>query len=270
MRKIGSDPVLLGELSDLLAHELDQPEADPKLTQYVALDAGGLPHARSENQHGPEDRSARAAGTCFVDQVRDADPDCGRRQPGQASGAAGRQARRPGRRESPGRGGCDRRARSAPNGRLRTGVFRRRAAAEHLRDRIEDDEDRFVRYNAAVALARRGDPAAAATLREMLSTADLDKVIDIPSDTEKQNKIEAIELEALAALRTSISSGSPELARSLEEPITRAFQVGAGQRSKPGARALAKFTKQALNYRACGLGRPTVVPAFTPFVKGLT
>ena len=40
MRKIGSDPVLLGELSDLLSHDLDQPDADPKLTQYLAFTWG--------------------------------------------------------------------------------------------------------------------------------------------------------------------------------------------------------------------------------------
>ena len=119
----------------------------------------------------------------------------------------------------------------------------------YLRDRIKHDEDRYVRFNAAVALGRRGDLAAAATLREMLSPADLAKVVDMPSDTEKQNKIEAIELEAMGALRTSISNGSPELARSLTQPITELVQIGPGQRSKPGARAFAKFTNQALIYR---------------------
>ena len=75
-------------------------------------------------------------------------------------------------------------------------------------------------------LAKRGDLAATATIREMLSPADLAKVIDIPSDTEKQNKIEAIELEAMAALRTSISNGSPELTRSLVPQITELSRSG--------------------------------------------
>src|SRR5271168_5199394 len=39
---VGSDPVLLGELSDLLSHELDQNDVDPKLTQYVALTLGAF------------------------------------------------------------------------------------------------------------------------------------------------------------------------------------------------------------------------------------
>src|SRR4051794_7662003 len=39
--RLGHDPVLLGELSDLLAHDLDQGE-NPKLTQYVALTLGAF------------------------------------------------------------------------------------------------------------------------------------------------------------------------------------------------------------------------------------
>ena len=54
----------------------------------------------------------------------------------------------------------------------------------------------------------------------MLSTADLDQVIDLRATTEKQNKIEAIELEALQALQTSVASASsPELAQSLRPEI---------------------------------------------------
>ena len=60
----------------------------------------------------------------------------------------------------------------------------------------------------------------------MLSTPDLSKVIDLPSTTEKQNKIEAIELEAMGAIRTSISSGSAALARSLSSQITDLSKSG--------------------------------------------
>ena len=135
------------------------------------------------------------------------------------------------------------------------GFFGGNAATELLRERVKQDEDRFVRFNAAVALGRRGDLAAAGTLREMLSTADLAKVIDLPSDTEKQNKIEAIELEAMGALRTSISSGSTAARQGARgTQITELVEVGPGQRSEPGAGAFAKFTKQALNYRASRLG----------------
>jgi HEAT repeat protein len=106
------------------------------------------------------------------------------------------------------------------------GFFSGPTATQLLRDRIRSDEDRFTRYNAAVALGRRGDAAAEATLREMFSTADLDKVIEIESATEKQNKIEAIQLEALEALRTSLRNGSPQLARSLRPEVEKLTKSG--------------------------------------------
>ncbi len=106
------------------------------------------------------------------------------------------------------------------------GFFGGKTAEDYLRDRVNRDEDRYVRFNAAVALARRGDLAAASTLREMLSAADLARVIDLSNDTEKQNKIEAIELEAMGALRTSVSNGSTELAKSLSDRITELSKSG--------------------------------------------
>jgi len=106
------------------------------------------------------------------------------------------------------------------------GFFGGEAARQALRERLQTDESRYVRYNAAVALGRQGDPAAKETLREMLSTADLDRVIDITSTTEKQNKIEAIELEALQALQSSLSTGSSELTRSLRPEIEGLTQSG--------------------------------------------
>jgi HEAT repeat protein len=106
------------------------------------------------------------------------------------------------------------------------GFFGGTAATELLRERVRSDDDRFVRYNAAVALARRGDLAARGTLREMLSTSDLNKVIDLQSTSEKQNKIESIELEAIEALRTSLTSGSPELAKSVETEIAALTKSG--------------------------------------------
>jgi HEAT repeat protein len=95
-----------------------------------------------------------------------------------------------------------------------------------LRDRLQTDDSRYVRYNAAVALGRQGDSAATTTLREMLSTAHLDRALDIPSSTEKQNKIETIELEALQALQSAISAGSTELARSLRPEIEELTKSG--------------------------------------------
>jgi HEAT repeat protein len=113
------------------------------------------------------------------------------------------------------------------------GFFGGPAATEILRDRIRSDEDRFTRYNAAVALGHRGDPPAESTLREMLSTADLDRVVPLDTGTEEQNKavarqnrIESIQLEALEALRTSLRSGSPQLARSLRPAVEKLTTSG--------------------------------------------
>jgi HEAT repeat protein len=105
------------------------------------------------------------------------------------------------------------------------GFFGGESAARLLRDRL-NDPDRFVRYNVAVALARRGDEAARATVREMLSTADLQKVLSFPSDVEKQNKIEAIELEAIQALQASVDGGHPDLAASLRGEVDALTRSG--------------------------------------------
>ena len=76
------------------------------------------------------------------------------------------------------------------------------AAADLCGNGFKPMRDRFVRYNAAVALGRQGDPAAKETLqRDALHRRPRPASSSIPSTTEKQNKIEAIELEALEALQ---------------------------------------------------------------------
>ena len=67
------------------------------------------------------------------------------------------------------------------------GFFGGEAAADILRERL-NDEDRYVRYNAAIALARRGDPAALGILREMLSPADLEKVIRLETSRRRATR----------------------------------------------------------------------------------
>jgi hypothetical protein len=62
----------------------------------------------------------------------------------------------------------------------------------------------------------------------MLTTADLDRALEISSPSEKQNKIEAIELEALQALHSSLLRGPAELAGDLRpevEALTRSGLV---------------------------------------------
>ena len=50
--------------------------------------------------------------------------------------------------------------------------------------------------------------------------------VDLTSETEKQNKIEGIELEAIGALRTSVSNGSAALAKALSNQITELSTSG--------------------------------------------
>jgi HEAT repeats len=224
--KVGGDPVLLGELTDLLSHELDKPEEDPKLTQYVALTLGAFKTLEAKTESGqsvnPLDPLARALNPRYDTKIRIA----------AAASLAKQAARMNGELEDAGAIKALDEAATTGEPEVRQvavyalGFFGGPSATKYLRERIQSDEDRFVRYNAAVALARRGDSAALATFREMLATADLNKLIDRPVDTEKQNKIEAIELEALEALHASIAAGKTELALSLRPQITDLTKSG--------------------------------------------
>jgi len=223
--KIGSDPVLLGELTDLLSHELDRNE-DPKLTQYVALTLGAFRTLDAKTENGqtvnPLVPLARALEPKYDTLVRIAAAASLAKQAGRMEGAL----------DDPHAIKALGAAAATDPPELRQlavyalGFFGGPAATEILRQRLQEDEDRFVRYNAAVALARRGDRSAEKTLREMLSIADLDKVVNLTSTTEKQNKIESIQLEVLEALQTSISNGSPDLAKSLSPQITELTKSG--------------------------------------------
>ena len=243
--KIGSDPILLGELADLLTHELDQDDADPKLTQYLVLTLGAFRTLDAQTQSGqtidPLVPLARALEPKYPSPIRIAAAASLAKQAARMAGELddARAVKALGETAATGEPEVRQMAVYA------LGFFGGTATADLLRERVRSDDDRFVRYNAAVALARRGDLSAQGTLREMLSTSDLSKVIDLPTATEKQNKIESIELEAIEALRTSISSGSPELARSLQSEIailtksglisvrSQALQVLQSLQSKP-------------------------------------
>jgi hypothetical protein len=222
--KLASDPKLLGELTDLLAYELDHPE-NPEMTQYVALALGKF-----------QTLDARAANGQKIDPLAILARALSEKQPAPVRiAAAASLAKHAARLE----GGLDDEkavqalGEAGQNGEssLREvaayalGFFGGPRAAEVLRERL-NDPDRFVRYNAAIALARRGDLAARGTLREMLSTADLSRAVELPSESEKHNKIEAIELEALSALETSLGRKQPELARSLRPEITALSKSG--------------------------------------------
>ena len=222
--KLASDPRLLGELTDLLEHDLDKVE-NPEMTQYVALALGRFQTLDATSSTGqaidPISALDRALDAKYPSPVRIA----------AAASLAKHAARLDGKLDDPRPIAALSRAATEGDPEVKEmavyalGFFGGPAAAQALRDRLGDG-DRFVRYNAANALARLGDLAAQTTLREMLSTTVLDRVVTIESATEKRSKIEAIELEALNALQTSIKAGKPALARSLLPEIEAETKSG--------------------------------------------
>jgi hypothetical protein len=233
--KLSNDPRLLGELTDLLSSELDKNE-NARLTQYVTLTLGSFQTLDAKLADGREVDPivplVRALEPKYETPIRIA----------AAASLAKHGARMNGKLD-------DSRAvagllQAATDGdpELRQlavyamGFLGGDATVTALQDRLRGDEDRYVRYNAAVALGRRGDASAKGTLSEMLSSAALEKLIELPSATEKQNKIEAVQQGALQAIHYSLSSGSASLAQSLRTEIESLTHSGlAGIRSEAKA-----------------------------------
>lgn len=237
--KLAADPRLLGELTDLLEHDLDKVES-AEMTQYVALALGRFQTLDATTATGqpidPISALDRALDAKYATPIRIA----------AAASLAKHAARLDGKLDDPRPIAALSEASANGDPELKElavyalGFFGGEGASKSLRARLGDG-DRFVRYNAANALARRGDVAAQAILREMLSTTTLDQVITIESPTEKRSKIEAIELEALNALLTSVHEGKPELARALLPEIkaeTRSGLVGVRNNAQALLRSL--------------------------------
>jgi hypothetical protein len=235
---IASDPKLVGELTDLFSHELDRAEDpkqqdDPRLAQYLALTMGSFRTLEGQTLSGqvvdPIDPLSRALGPKFDKAIRIS----------AAASLAKQAAREEGKLDDPRAVKALAAMAADENPQIRQiavyalGFFAGPEADQALRDRNRSDEDRFTRYNAAVALGRRGDPAAEPTLREMLTTADLDKVVQVDPQTKeqntpaaRQNSIETIQLEALDAVRTSLGKSPPQLARSLRPEVEKLTTSG--------------------------------------------
>lgn len=226
--KLAADPRLLGELADLLSSELGAKTVDTQLTVYLIKTVGVF-----------QTLDATLADGRKVDPI---EPLTQALQPKYelpirmeaAASLAKQAARLEGKFDNPRAVSALSQAATADDPELRQvvvyalGFFQGDDAVKVLRARLQEDENRYVRYNAAIALGRRGDTAATGTLKEMLSTADLGRVVELPTQSEQQNKIEAIELEALQAVQSSLSSGSSELARALKpevEVLTRSGLV---------------------------------------------
>jgi hypothetical protein len=216
--KLASDPKLLGELTDLLEHDLDRAENPEELTQYVALALGRFKTLEAVSTSGqvidPVAALDRALGAKYPDKVRIA----------AAASLAQHAARLKGRMTDPraiaalAKAGGDGSVELRQVAAFALGFFGGEDAARALKDRLSD-EDRIVRYNAAVALGRRGEPVALSTLREMLSTDALEKILTLGSPAETRAKVEEVELQALLALQSAAFDGKPDLARSLRPEL---------------------------------------------------
>lgn len=220
--KLASDPVLLGELTALLDTELARPKPDPddETTRYLTYCLGAF-----------QSLNARTASGQEVDPLATLAHALEPKQPLMVRAAAAQSLGRLGA-ALPG-GLTDETAVSAlirastdaePTLRQRAcytlGYCKGDAVAEALRDRVREDEDRMTRYNAAAALARRDDPLALDTLREMLSPADLAEVVQGDSPSEASRRTEGIILEALWALRDAVKDKRTDLAQSLRPSLT--------------------------------------------------
>jgi HEAT repeats len=224
--KLASDPHLLGELTDLLSSELSARIVDTPLTVYLIKTVGAFQTLDASLADGRKVNPIEPLAQALEPKY-----DLAIRMEAAAS-LAKHAARMEGKLDNSRAVVALGQAATADDPELRQvvayalGFFMGDDAAKVLRSRLQEDENRFVRYNAAIALGRRGDTAATGTLKEMLSTAHLDRVVELPSKSEQQNKIETIELEALQAVQSSLSAGSTDLARSLRSEVEALTQSG--------------------------------------------
>ncbi|AMV37221.1 HEAT repeat domain-containing protein [Planctomyces sp. SH-PL62] len=197
---LASDPRLLGELTEMLDAELAGAE-DPELARYLTLALGTFQSLDARLADGravdPLATLSTALDARFGIPIRLA----------AAASLARHAARLDGRFDDARAVAALAGAAAAPDSpelrRLAVfglGFCAGEAASDALKVRVESDADRFVRYNAAVALARRGDPAATAPLREMLATTELERPLETPDEPDSSRLVETIQLQALEAI----------------------------------------------------------------------
>jgi HEAT repeat protein len=224
--KLARDPRLLGELARLLDQDL-RLKADPDLLKFLAASLGAFQTLDAVGESGEKvdviGVLARALDPAQPDPVRAE----------AATSLASHAARLDGKLDDPRAVKALAETRTSDNEALRTyaafalGFFGGADSAAALKAML-DDPARDVRYNAAAALARRGDMAAAGNLKEMLSEKDLGTLLASLSDSERSNRMELIETNALQALAAAVASGKLDLPRSLRgqvETLTRSGLV---------------------------------------------
>ncbi len=233
--RLAHDPALLGSLTDLLTAELAKPGGDEMLKKWLAASLGAFQTLESQAPGGrPSDPMAALTSAMATDQplsVRLA-----------AAESLARQAARLGEtRDDPAaiRALAEASQDDSPDLRQRAtfalGFFSGTPALQALRRRLTAD-DAFVRFAAAVHLARRGDLDAAPVVREMLSPADVQKAVRGGDPTEARVKAEAFQQEILKALEVSIRQGHPALAREVRTAIVEQSRSGlAGVRNEAEA-----------------------------------
>jgi HEAT repeat protein len=222
--KIAADGKLLGELTDLLASDLTK-ETDEKLLVYLTAALGVFTTLDATDASGkPVDvlsvlRSALTSSKS--DDVRKS----------AALSLASHAARLEGMLDDAATIAALVETKKSESADVRKiavftlGFFCGEPAALGLRDRL-NDPDRDVRYNAAAALARRGDLAAKGFLEEMLSPTDLETALASVPESERRSQIEAIQDTALESIRKGVVAGKVELAQALRPKLDALTRSG--------------------------------------------
>ena len=210
----------------LLDEELGKPNpARPELAQYLALTLGSFQTLKAAAIDGraaePVATLARALGPEQPTAVRVAAAISLSRQADRVGGSFGDLRAVHALAAAAATADAEVRQRAA----YALGYFAGDAPRQALIARVNQDEDRTVQYNAAVALARRGDVEAAPLLREMLSERDLRQTIHRETPSETATALEAVELEALWALQASAPT-RPALAQKARNEIEQLAQTG--------------------------------------------
>lgn len=230
---LAQDGELLGELTALLDQEL-RTEANPKFDQFLALTLGGFKTLDAKPVGGkPVDPLATLAAALDPNHAATI-------RIAAAASLAKHGARLDGKLESEVAVDALAKASDAIEPEVRQitayalGFFDGDAAITALEGRLTD-EDRFARYNAAIALGRKGDPNAVAVFREILTPKAIGQFVKFETKTETENKIEEIQLQGLDALQTSVRAGNPTLAKLLRPELEGLSKAGqAGVRSRAG------------------------------------